>query len=110
MRSWLPAISAQCPTITSTMKILVAHNAYQHSGGEDAVVDAEIALLRSYGHDVQTYRRHNDELNATPKAEAAVAAIWSRRSAHEVESLCKTFHPEIIHVHNTFPLISPALY
>ncbi|HZW12795.1 MAG TPA: glycosyltransferase [Noviherbaspirillum sp.] len=92
------------------MKILIAHNAYQRRGGEDTVVDAEAALLLRYGHEVQMYRQHNDALNGMPKASAAVTAIWSQRSANEVDALCRQFRPDIIHVHNTFPLISPSLY
>lgn len=92
------------------MKILIAHNAYQHRGGEDAVVDAEAALLRDYGHQVEIYRQHNDALDRMSRAAAATAAVWSRRSAHEVGSLCDGFSPDVIHVHNTFPLISPSLY
>lgn len=92
------------------MKILIAHNAYQHRGGEDAVVEAEVALLRSHGHAVEIYRQHNDALNHMSRAAAAVSTIWSQRSANEVEELCKKFVPEVIHVHNTFPLISPSLY
>ncbi|MBC7871861.1 MAG: glycosyltransferase [Chitinophagaceae bacterium] len=90
------------------MKILIAHNAYLQRGGEDAVVDAEIALLRNYGHQVETYLRHNDELNTMLKARAAISAIWSRKSAQEMEHLCETFRPDVIHAHNTFPLISPS--
>jgi len=92
------------------MKILIAHNAYQHRGGEDAVVEAELALLRSYGHEVQMYRQHNDALNGMSPAKAAVTAVWSHDSACDVEALCNRFHPDVIHVHNTFPLISPSLY
>jgi glycosyltransferase involved in cell wall biosynthesis len=92
------------------MKILIAHNAYQHRGGEDAVVDAEVALLRSYGHEVEIYHLHNDELNGMSRAAAAGSAIWSQRSASNVGALCTRFMPDIIHVHNTFPLISPSLY
>jgi glycosyltransferase involved in cell wall biosynthesis len=92
------------------MKILVAHNAYQHRGGEDAVVDAEVALLRRYGHDVEIYHLHNDQLNNMSRAAAAVSAIWSQRSASDISALCSRFAPDIIHVHNTFPLISPSLY
>lgn len=92
------------------MKILIAHNGYQHRGGEDAVVDAEIALLRAYGHAVELYRRHNDELHHMSRAVAAVSTIWSQRSASEVENACEIFRPDLIHVHNTFPLISPSLY
>lgn len=90
------------------MKILIAHNAYQQSGGEDAVVNAEIALLRRYGHDVEVYRRHNDELKSMPKAVAATSTIWSLRAASELERLCEMFEPDLIHAHNTFPLISPS--
>jgi glycosyltransferase involved in cell wall biosynthesis len=91
------------------MRILIAHNAYQHSGGEDAVVDAEIALLRSYGHDVEIYRRHNDEINTMSRPAAAMSAIWSRRAADELEQLCDSFAPDVIHAHNTFPLISSSI-
>lgn len=92
------------------MKILIAHNFYQHRGGEDAVVEAEADLLRKNGHDVETYCRHNDELQGMPLAASAVSAIWSSRSAGEAERICRRFQPDLIHVHNTFPLISPALY
>ncbi len=92
------------------MRILIAHNAYQQHGGEDAVVDAELALLRDYGHEVEIYRQHNDALNRMPRAAAAAATIWSQRSAGDVEDLCRRFQPDVIHVHNTFPLISPSLY
>jgi glycosyltransferase involved in cell wall biosynthesis len=92
------------------MKILIAHNAYQHRGGEDAVVDAEISLLRANGHDVALYQRHNDELESTSRPAAAVSAIWARRSADDISRLCESFGPDLIHVHNTVPLISPSLY
>lgn len=92
------------------MKILIAHNAYQQRGGEDTVVDAEAALLQRHGHDVEMYRQHNDALNDMPKASAAATTIWSQRSAHDIDALCRRLQPDIIHVHNTFPLISPSLY
>lgn len=95
---------------SSHMKILVAHNSYQHRGGEDVVVDAEILLLRKHGHEVQLYQRHNDELRAMSMPAAANATIWSQRSARDIERLCEQFNPDVIHVHNTLPLISPSIY
>ncbi len=92
------------------MNILFVHNAYQHFGGEDTVVDSEMALLRSRGHAVELYQRHNDELNGMSPAAAAAAALWSRRSARQVGAICDRFQPDLIHVHNTFPLISPSIY
>lgn len=92
------------------MRILVAHNAYQHRGGEDVVVDAEVDLLRSRGHAVEMYQLHNDALKDMPRATAAATTIWSLRTPDELRRLCDRFSPELIHVHNTFPLISPSLY
>jgi len=90
------------------MKILIVHNAYQQRGGEDVVVDAECALLRDAGHRVQLYRRSNDELRHMGKLASASAALWNAQPAREIDEVCADFRPHVIHVHNTFPLISPA--
>lgn len=92
------------------MKILMVHNAYQLRGGEDEVVDAEISLLRSHGHIVMEYRRHNEELQQLGRARAGINTIWSRQTTTEVARACEAFEPDVIHAHNTFPLISPSLY
>src|SRR3569832_491996 len=90
------------------MKILIANNAYQHRGGEDVVVEAEIALLRSYGHDVQIYQRHNDEIKQMSGTAAAAAAVWSAHSIREIGQACERFAPDVIHVHNSFPKNTPT--
>jgi len=92
------------------MKILFVHNAYQNFGGEDAVVNSEIALLQAHGHEVELYKRHNDELHHLSSASAAVTTIWSRRSVDDINTVCDALRPDLIHVHNTFPLISPSIY
>ena len=95
------------------MKLLFVHNAYQQRGGEDAVVDSEVALLRAHGHSVSEYRRDNREIEAAaPMSRAALAmdALWSRRTTREVGALLQELRPDIVHVHNTFPLISPSVY
>lgn len=92
------------------MRVLIAHNAYQHRGGEDSVVAAELALLRSRGHEVRLYERHNDELSGLSSGSAAAQALWSRRTTGDLGQLLQGWRPDVLHVHNTFPLISPALY
>lgn len=92
------------------VKILFIHNAYQQRGGEDAVVEAEIDMLRDHGHAVETYTRHNDEVSTLSKARLARQTLWSNRTQTEVTALIGAFQPDVIHVHNTFPLISPSLY
>ena len=92
------------------LRVLVVHNAYQQRGGEDAVVESEVELLRAHGHAVETYFRHNDELRSMSSASAAVETFWSRRSATALASLIEGFAPDIVHAHNTFPLVSPSVY
>ena len=92
------------------LKILVAHNAYQLRGGEDSVVDSEIALLRQRGHTVLEYRRSNDDIGGMGRLRVAADTLWSRRTSAELSALLRQERPQLLHVHNTFPLISPSLY
>jgi glycosyltransferase involved in cell wall biosynthesis len=91
-------------------RVLVVHNAYQQKGGEDGVVEAEIRLLQERGHAVEFYTRHNDELSGIPAWRAAVDSVWSRRTYSDLTDIVEKFRPDVIHVHNTFPLISPSLF
>lgn len=92
------------------MKILMVHNAYLHRGGEDSVVEAEIALLREHGHSVELYARSNNEVAGMAAPGLASQTLWSRQTVRDIEQRVGHFRPDVIHVHNTFPLISPALY
>ena len=92
------------------MKILVAHNRYRYRGGEDTVVDAEVDLLRRNGHEVLVYLRDNEELSRMKNHHAALQTLWSHKAVADVTALAEKFRPELIHSHNTFPLISPSLY
>ena len=94
----------------ATLKVVVVHNAYLQRGGEDAVVESEVALLRNRGHAVQTYLRDNEEIVGIGHALAAVNTLWSRRTTAEFGALLQAQRPDVVHVHNTFPLISPSLY
>lgn len=93
-----------------SMRVVLIHNAYQHCGGEDSVVRAEIALLRSHGHEVATYFRSNDDVANISSVAVAAQTLWSTRTTHELSALTRTFNPDLIHVHNTLPLISPSIY
>lgn len=92
------------------IRVLVVHNAYQHRGGEDTVVEAEVALLRSRGHDVQEYRRDNAEIARRSRVGVVAETFWSGRTTSDIAEIVHRARPDIIHVHNTFPLVSPSLY
>lgn len=93
-----------------SVRVLVAHCAYQQRGGEDAVVEAEAALLRARGHAVATYLRSNDEVVGLAPASLAAQTLWSRRTVRELAAEIARFRPDVIHAHNTLPLLSPSLY
>lgn len=92
------------------MKVLVVHNAYQLKGGEDSVMEAEVALLSGRGHAVELFLRHNDAIRQMSRVDAAVQTVWSSHAGREFEALLHAFKPDVVHVHNTFPLISPSIY
>jgi len=90
--------------------ILVAHNRYQQKGGEDSVVESEVAMLRAHGHEVVEYVRSNDELKGRSLPAAALSALWSSESARQLKQLIAQSGADIVHVHNTFPVMSPSVY
>lgn len=92
------------------MKILIAHCRYRQRGGEDSVAEAEAELLRSRGHAVQWLLRDNREIDESGRARLAAQTLWSPRTMRDLERAVRTFRPDVVHVHNTFPLLSPSLY
>jgi glycosyltransferase involved in cell wall biosynthesis len=93
------------------MKILQLHNRYQIVGGEEGVVQAEKQLLESQGHQVCLLEVTNDDLvGAKAKLGAAIGAIYSKASKQKVLEQLRSFQPNLVHVHNFFPLLSPSVY
>jgi glycosyltransferase involved in cell wall biosynthesis len=95
------------------MKLLLAHNRYRQSGGEDEVFLRERDLLRSRGHEVLEYTTHNSEIaehGIVNKAKIAMRTLWAHDSVVRLRSLLHRERPDLAHFHNTFPLISPAAY
>jgi glycosyltransferase involved in cell wall biosynthesis len=93
-----------------TERVLVVHNFYKYRGGEDSVVESEINLLRSHGHPVEVYFRRNDDIDEMAPLLLARQTLWSSRTTHDLAQLIGNFRPDVIHSHNTFPLVSPSLY
>ena len=92
------------------MRVLITHNRYQQAGGEDAVVAEESAMLIKHGVEVEHYQRDNAEIDAMSGLQVAMDTWWSRRTVAELATVIDRFMPDIIHSHNTFPLISASLY
>lgn len=96
------------------MRILVVHNRYRSDlpSGEDLIVDLEVDQLRAQGHDVGIFERHSDEITLNGLGEvlgASVAPTYPARTIREFERQLRAERPDIVHLHNVYPLISPAV-
>ncbi len=92
------------------MKILSVHNSYQQPGGEDQVFAQEAELLRAHGHEVLPYQASNDQVDGARGLVLLRNAIWNRDVHQQLRALMQRERPDVVHVHNTFPVISPAVY
>ncbi|MFI6679301.1 glycosyltransferase [Kribbella sp. NPDC050470] len=96
------------------MKILLVHNRYRSTApsGENRVVDQESAALAEHGHDVRHFERFSDEIEDWPawqKATLPARVVWNPASKRDLAAELERFRPDVVHVHNTFPLLSPSV-
>lgn len=93
------------------MKILVIHNEYQQYGGEDLVVQLETSLLKKNGNICRVHTVSNNEITSlTSKVRVAFGLVFSISSYLTVKKSIRDFKPDVVHVHNFFPLISPSVF
>jgi glycosyltransferase involved in cell wall biosynthesis len=95
------------------MKILLCHNFYQQPGGELVAVLALKALLEQKGHDVIFYTADNLEIkqyNAKQKICFFPGTVFSQATYRRLLQIVDQEKPDIAHIHNVFPLLSPAVY
>ncbi|MGC2999456.1 glycosyltransferase [Streptomyces sp. G35A] len=96
------------------MHVLVVHNRYASAqpSGENRVVDQEVALLRGAGHRVGVFERRSDDIAARSlpgKAAVPLLVPWNPAVRAELAARLRTERPDVVHVHNVFPLLSPAV-
>ena len=93
------------------MKILVAHNRYQQAGGEDKVVAAEAAMLQRAGHQVELLSFDNEAISgARASATTAISSFYSPATYRRAAKVLKDFQPDVVHVHNFMPTMSPSIF
>lgn len=96
---------------SATMRILLIHNKYQQKGGENVVFEAECELLEKNGHTVEKVLFDNLHIKTSwNKFMAGIKSLYNFDSAAVVEDAIKSFKPDLIHVHNLFPLASPSIF
>jgi glycosyltransferase involved in cell wall biosynthesis len=96
------------------MKVLVVHGRYRSAApsGENNVVDRESAALAAAGHVVESFGRGSDDIagwSMSRKLGLPGRAVWNEEVRRELASLLAQSPPDVVHVHNTFPLLSPTV-
>lgn len=97
------------------MKILLLHNSHRSgsSSGDDVVFNKEAGLLERYGHNVMRFIVSNDMFDRSGLLEKMLMAFqipWSIASYINIRHILKKNKPDIVHIHNFFPLLSPSIY
>ena len=96
------------------MKIVIAHNRYSSAqpSGENVIVDYEIGALREAGVDVVPFLRSSDEIgDLAPHQKAAlvVSPVHAAATQRELAALLERERPDVMHLHNPYPLLSPSV-
>lgn len=96
------------------MRILLVHNRYRSAApsGENRVVDQEGEALAALGHEVMRFGRSSDEIeqwSMAKKASLPARTVWSRETRRDLKAVLGEHRPEVVHVHNTFPLLSASV-
>lgn len=94
------------------MRVLVVHNRYRSEmpSGENRVVDDETEMLRAAGVEVVSYIRSSDEISEMSllaRATLPISPIYNFEASRELRGLIRSTKPDVMHLHNPFPLISP---
>lgn len=87
----------------------MCHNFYQQTGGEDLSFEDEASLLTSHGHEVLRFTRHNEEVKNLGAWNVAARAVWNEDAYRAMRELIRSKRPGIVHITNTFPLLSPSV-
>jgi glycosyltransferase involved in cell wall biosynthesis len=96
------------------VRVLLVHNRYRSAApsGENRVVDTEQAALAAAGHEVELFGRSSDDIEGWSRAKKAALparVVWSRETRRDLAAAIAGFGPDVVHVHNTFPLLSSAV-
>ncbi len=92
------------------MKILTVHNRYKFRGGEDESREAEDNLLAARGNEVRQVVFDNARINSRNAILVGLQASWSQNAYVRIRDYVEDWRPDILDVHNFFPLVSPSVY
>ena len=93
------------------MKVLIVHNFYKVRAGEFSVLKNEIKLLKDNGNEVITFYKDNKNIKSFySKVIYFLRIVYSKNIFKEFDYYLKQNKPDVIHVHNFFPIMTPAIF
>jgi glycosyltransferase involved in cell wall biosynthesis len=95
------------------VKVLLVNNFVRHGSGVDRIVSLEQTLLTEDGHDVDLVARDNVAFDSAPALTAAAlgaSCLYSWGVRREVTARLSGGAVDVVHVHNTVPLLTGAVY
>ena len=93
------------------MKIVQVHNRYRYGGGEDDVFVTTCNLLKNNGITVYLLETKSEGLDSTlfHKVNAFISGIYSFSAAQKMNQMVSQNRPDLVHIHNIYPLLSPSI-
>src|SRR5687767_7085221 len=92
------------------LRVLLVHTRYTQPGGEEIAFAEDADTLSENGHLVTRLELSNESLLAMTPGRVAITTTWNSAARRVVAQACTAGSPDVVHFHNTFPLLSPAVY
>ncbi len=91
------------------LRVLHAYNQHRGGGGADNAARSTIELTRASGVSVEVFTRSSEALpkNLKGRLSAGMSAFYAPDSVREFRAALDRFKPDIVHIHEVFPLVSP---
>lgn len=94
------------------MKILLLHNYFSFTGGEDVYHDSLKTLLTAKGNEIIEFTRDSKDIGESIFSRLLVSqrAFWNGNVYRRLSEIILKEKPKIAHFNNIFPLITPSAY
>lgn len=93
------------------MKVAQIHNRYRSYGGEDAAVENSTKLLNDHGVQTVSLIRESNDISEgiAAKVMLGIRSSYSRSAYADMVQFLEHEKPDIAHVHNLYPLLTPSI-
>jgi len=93
------------------MNVLLVHNRYGKFSGEELVFDSQRTLLAQNGWQVITFERRSEDIArlVMGRFRAFTNGVYNSSAKNSIRKQLAECRPDVVHIHNLFPLISPAV-